>query len=372
MYKKDEDQKMNELVTQNTKIVQMAMHPTEIKEQIGLIQHVMKDVMKDTVHFGKIPGCGDKPALYQAGAEKIMLLFRFRPSFLILSSVESDTFLSYTIKCDLYHIPTEQLVGSGLGSCNSKETKYRYRNVIINTPVPKEYWTAREKGDVEGMEKALGGEKREVRKIKTGWMILSRVENENPWDFQNTLLKMAAKRAKVSAVLNATAASDIFTQDIEDLPREFREEFNPVNDTHDLQNEAHNPPIDVKTENTSSPSKPSYLTPKTPNMPTQNIPSVSPPSSNQATSNPESQASNIPKPSSNLFYTPKEAETPKSKMIKDIYDLSVKYYSGDEESINIYLHQFIKKGKKIEDLSIDTLQEIISDLKKSLKQIPAF
>jgi len=36
----------------------------------------------------------------------------------------------------------------------------------------------------------------------------------------NTILKMAKKRAQVDAVITATAASDIFTQDIEDLPDE--------------------------------------------------------------------------------------------------------------------------------------------------------
>src|SRR5690606_22905756 len=42
----------------------------------------------------------------------------------------------------------------------------------------------------------------------------------NPADVANTILKMAKKRAQVDAVITATAASDIFTQDIEDLPEE--------------------------------------------------------------------------------------------------------------------------------------------------------
>jgi hypothetical protein len=42
----------------------------------------------------------------------------------------------------------------------------------------------------------------------------------NPADVANTILKMAKKRAQVDAVITATAASDIFTQDIEDLPPE--------------------------------------------------------------------------------------------------------------------------------------------------------
>ena len=43
-----------------------------------------------------------------------------------------------------------------------------------------------------------------------------RVPNDDLADQYNTVLKMANKRSLVAAVLNATAASDIFTQDIEE------------------------------------------------------------------------------------------------------------------------------------------------------------
>ena len=45
----------------------------DIREQINLIQGVMKDAMQDKVHFGTIPGCGDKPTLLKPGAEKLSL-----------------------------------------------------------------------------------------------------------------------------------------------------------------------------------------------------------------------------------------------------------------------------------------------------------
>ena len=47
-----------------------------------------------------------------------------------------------------------------------------------------------------------------------------RVEFDNPADYYNTVLKMAKKRAHVDAILTATAASDCFTQDVEDTQRE--------------------------------------------------------------------------------------------------------------------------------------------------------
>ena len=46
--------------------------------------------------------------------------------------------------------------------------------------------------------------------------VAGRVENSDLADTYNTVLKMAKKRALVDATLTATAASDIFTQDLED------------------------------------------------------------------------------------------------------------------------------------------------------------
>jgi hypothetical protein len=45
-----------------------------------------------------------------------------------------------------------------------------------------------------------------------------------PYDFYNTALKIGKKRAMVDAVLTVTGASEIFTQDAEDLPPEMLKE----------------------------------------------------------------------------------------------------------------------------------------------------
>jgi hypothetical protein len=68
----------------------------------------------------------------------------------------------------------------------------------------------------------FAGDKFGTKKDDAGiWMITThgeKVEHDNPADYYNTCLKMAKKRAHVDAILTATAASDIFTQDIEDMP----------------------------------------------------------------------------------------------------------------------------------------------------------
>jgi hypothetical protein len=56
-----------------------AISPKKLTEQVALIQNVMRSVMKDGEHFGKIPGCGEKPSLLKPGAEKLCFTFRMDP-----------------------------------------------------------------------------------------------------------------------------------------------------------------------------------------------------------------------------------------------------------------------------------------------------
>jgi len=198
-----------------------AMPVDSLVKQVTRIQEVMDKVMKEGEHYGKIPGT-DKPTLLKPGAEKLNLTFRLNPDYEIIREVRERDFIAYTVKCVLNHIPTGQVIASGIGSCNSREAKYRFRfsEELTDVPVPKEYWDARKAGDSKEMKRLLGDGMRARKNEVTGTWVLARaekVENENPWDLDNTIIKMACKRALVAAVLNGTAASDIFTQDLEDM-----------------------------------------------------------------------------------------------------------------------------------------------------------
>jgi hypothetical protein len=190
---------------QQSQLEKLAMKPEEVSGQIELIQAVMRRVMKEGEHYGKIPGT-DKFTLLQPGAEKLILTFRLGTEFTVLKTIEEQDLISYTVRCDLFHIPTGNRVASGVGSCNSRESRYRYRYLPSDKRPSK--------AEADGLKlRGLG----RWRKLDGNWVWHERIENDNPWDFQNTILKMAAKRAKVAATLNATAASDIFTQDVEDM-----------------------------------------------------------------------------------------------------------------------------------------------------------
>lgn len=199
-----------------------AMTADKIKRQVALIQEVMASVMKEGDHYGKIPGCGDKPTLLKPGAEKLSTTFRLSPTYDIRRQDMADGHREYEIICTLTHIISSQVVGQGVGACSTMETKYRYRKAEQKCPKcgnetiikgKKEYgggWLCFQKKGGCGAKFKDGDPAIENQNM-------GRVEHDNPADYYNTVLKMAKKRAHVDAVLTATAASDIFTQDIEDM-----------------------------------------------------------------------------------------------------------------------------------------------------------
>jgi len=164
-----------------------------VLHQVQHIQQVMQVAMKEGEHYGVIPGTKEK-TLYKSGAEKLLLTFRLAPKYEEVSAVEVDDLINYRVRCNIHHIPTGAFVGSGLGACNSREKKYRTRSVAVS------------KATNEEKAAALRTETRAGSYGEYQVLIIP----QDPWDVQNTVYKMACKRALIAAVLNALAASDIF------------------------------------------------------------------------------------------------------------------------------------------------------------------
>lgn len=153
----------------------------QVRQQVNQLQYLMSNVLKSGEHYGVIPGTKGKPSLLQPGAEKICLMFKLVPRYQVSKVQLPGGHREVEVTCTLYQRGSETVEGEGIGSCSTMESKYRYRN---------------------------------------RWANGQKVREENPdiADVYNTVLKMAKKRALVDAVKSTTAASDIFTQDVEDLP----------------------------------------------------------------------------------------------------------------------------------------------------------
>ena len=165
-------------------------------------------------------------------------MFRLAPEFNITKTVLPDNHREYEVTCTLKHIITGQIWGQGVGSCSTMEGKYRFRTgevELTGKPVPKDYWNERN-------QELLGGKGFSAKKNPdTGqWEIAKqgmKVEHDNPADYYNTVLKMAKKRAHVDAMLTATAASDIFTQDIEEIQENMKvyEDLDKTNEVNTVK-----------------------------------------------------------------------------------------------------------------------------------------
>lgn len=175
----------------------------EMRQQVQAIQQVMEAVMKKDVHYGVIPGTSKmvngkettKPTLLKAGAEKIMMTFRLGcdPQVEDLSTPDEARF---RVRTRLFSILTGQTIGYGIGEACSAETKYKWKAAY-----GKEY------DEADPARRRVkyykdGGEAKQIR--------------QEIADVANTVLKMAKKRSLVDGVLTATAASDVFDQDLED------------------------------------------------------------------------------------------------------------------------------------------------------------
>jgi hypothetical protein len=191
----------------------------QVRDQVNKIQLLMKEALIQDTHYGKIPGT-DKDTLFKAGAEKICFMFRLAPTYDIRESWDGNH-LTVNVKCDLIHIPTGQHLGSGHGMGSTKESKYAYRKTERLCPKCGKDKIIKGKAEYGGgwlcfAKKGGCGAKFEDKDPAIVGQITDRIPNPDLADAYNTVVKMACKRAHVAATLTATAASDVFTQDMEE------------------------------------------------------------------------------------------------------------------------------------------------------------
>lgn len=192
-------------VFQNSQVATAAT-AKDMKAQVQRVQEVMRAVMKKDVHYGVVPGT-PKPSLWKPGAEVLCATFHIAPTYRVDDLSDNDC-VRYRVTCVGTHQATGITMGEGMGEASSNEEKYKWRKAYN-----REYDATDE--DRRRLKYGYDREKREeydVRQIRT-----------EPADVANTILKMACKRAQVAMTLNVVAASDCFTQDLEDMSDELRE-----------------------------------------------------------------------------------------------------------------------------------------------------
>lgn len=188
--------------------------PKTVIAQVRAVQEIMAAVMKEGVHYGKIPGTPESapPSLFKPGSEVLLSAFKIsvEPE---VTATRDGNHITYEVHCVGRHIATGLVIGVGVGEASTAEEKYSWRAAVCReefeaTPVDKRRtkWNKGKRGYQGEPDKPAWS----VDQVRT-----------NPADLANTVLKMAKKRAQIDLCLTGLAASDIFTQDLEDLPAEY-------------------------------------------------------------------------------------------------------------------------------------------------------
>ena len=221
-----ENTKMNEIANaQNGAKLPVAdngfsMSLQELKQRASMVSQIKSQIMVPNVHFGKIPGCGEKPTLLKNGAEMLCMAFRLASDTKIDVADLGNGHREYTITTML--MSNGELVATGVGSCSTMESKYRYRGNELELvgDCPKDYWNKPRPSKYNG-HTAKKDENGQWKLYRKG----AKTENPDIADTYNTVLKMASKRSLIDATLKATGGSCEFTQDIEDMgpPPQYEE-----------------------------------------------------------------------------------------------------------------------------------------------------
>ena len=185
-----------------------------------------KKIMAVDQDFGTIPGTG-KPSLLKPGAEKLCCFFGLEPEFTELvedcdwtgDAHKGEPFYYVRYRCRL--LRDGRVLGVGEGSCNSWESKYRYRQANRKCPSCGGEFIIQGKEEYGGgwlcfKRKGGCGAKFRIEDPAIAGQTVGRISNPDTADVVNTIQKMAQKRALVAATLIATSASEFFTQDAED------------------------------------------------------------------------------------------------------------------------------------------------------------
>lgn len=199
----------------------MVTNVRETKARLDELQAFVKDVMVPGEDYGVIPGT-KKPVLLKPGAEKLCEVYGYAQQVEVVTRVEDweKPFFHYEVRCELLSKRTGRVIGAGVGSCNSLEARYRWRDAQRLCPQCGAPAIIKGKDEYGGgflcyAKKGGCGVKFADDDTSITEQTLGKVENDDVYTLVNTILKMAKKRAVVDATLSVTRSSALFTQDEE-------------------------------------------------------------------------------------------------------------------------------------------------------------
>lgn len=179
-------------------LIRPVASPLALMELHKEIAAVVGSILVEGTDYGVIPGTGTKPALLKPGAERVCFAFGCATQYEVTArEIDHDREVTWTKRKKVWrnahkgdkHFTWQEESGTSLGVY-----RYEVRCRLVR----------REDGATvaEGIASCSTMESKYI---------------DRPRDTENTVLKMAQKRALVAAVLNGFGLSDRFTQDVEEM-----------------------------------------------------------------------------------------------------------------------------------------------------------
>lgn len=201
---------------------------TQAIERQKAMSAFIGQILHEGGDYGVIPGTNKQKVLLKPGAEKLCTFFGLSPRFEAEHIIEDwsgkgegggEPLFYYRYKCQLWR--GDRLLAEAVGSCNSREKKYRWRGSERVCPQCGKPTIIKGKAEYGGgflcfAKKGGCGAKFSDTDQSITSQEVGQVPNPDIAEAVNTIQKMAQKRALVAAVLIGTNTSDSFTQDIEE------------------------------------------------------------------------------------------------------------------------------------------------------------
>ena len=189
-------------------VLTLVTNPANALEQLKELHQFVKTYLIEGDDYGVIPGT-NKPTLYKPGADKLKEVYGLYSDIQMVQRTEkwelTPPLFDYEFKVLLKRRFDDSIVATGVGSCNSWESRYRYRKSERVCPNP---YCGKET-IIKGQAQYGGGwlcwQKKGGcgAKFKDGdpaieSQVVGKAENTDLADVKNTVLKMAKKRANTS------------------------------------------------------------------------------------------------------------------------------------------------------------------------------
>ena len=172
--------------------------PSELRQWVAHLDEMRRAILQDGTDYSVIPGT-QRPTLLKPGAEKLLMAAGLGFTIERIPEPGTDARQGVTYRTTIRR--GDDIVAQCDGYAGYDEDRFYQASAQRRIEAER-----RERSNAAKYQRAVNSKK---------WEDLPEEDYRAPW---NSVMKMAEKRSLVGAVLNALAASGLFTQDLEDMP----------------------------------------------------------------------------------------------------------------------------------------------------------